>query len=261
MVLAVIAFALINALIRPVILFALASISTVAVIVATFVFQILVFYLVEWLLPGFEIERVTSALFGSIFFAVFNTILAAIFSVNQNESYYGALVAQLARRRPDRIETDLPGRRDHPDRRPGPPDPRPPDPGRSRAVHLALGAQPRDAPRQVDGAPALADLGQPGRHPARQQQLHPGLPLVGEGPPDDDGLEPPGGRRRDRPARVRRRGPAVQRRRQRRQPRLRRRRPLATSRWPRSRTRARAWATAEPGTPSSSARTTTCARS
>ena len=53
MVLAVIAFALINALIRPVILFALASISTIAVIVATFVFQILVFYLVEWLLPGF----------------------------------------------------------------------------------------------------------------------------------------------------------------------------------------------------------------
>ena len=109
MVLAVIAFALINALIRPVILFALASISTVAVIIATFVFQILVFYLVEWLLPGFEIERVTAAFFGSIFFAVFNTILAAIFSVNQNESYYGALVAQLARRRPDRVESDIPG--------------------------------------------------------------------------------------------------------------------------------------------------------
>jgi uncharacterized membrane protein YvlD (DUF360 family) len=109
MVLAVIAFALINALIRPVILFALASISTVAVIIATFVFQILVFYLVEWVVPGFDIERVTAALFGSIFFAVFNTILAAIFSVNQNESYYGALVAQLARRRPDRIVTDQPG--------------------------------------------------------------------------------------------------------------------------------------------------------
>jgi len=109
MVLAVVAFALINALIRPVILFALASISTIAVIIATFVFQILVFYLVEWLLPGFHIDRVTAALFGSIFFAVFNTILSAIFSVNQDESYYGALVAQLASKRTDRIVTDTPG--------------------------------------------------------------------------------------------------------------------------------------------------------
>ena len=109
MVLAVVAFALINALIRPVILFALASISTIAVIIATFVFQILAFYLVEWLLPGFHIDRVTAALFGSIFFAVFNTILSAIFSVNQDESYYGALVAQLASKRTDRIVTDTPG--------------------------------------------------------------------------------------------------------------------------------------------------------
>jgi uncharacterized membrane protein YvlD (DUF360 family) len=107
--LAVIAFALINALIRPVILFALASISTIAVIAATFIFQIVVFYLVEWLLPGFHIDRILSALLGSIFFAVFNTILSAIFSVNQDESYYGALVAQLASRRTDRIVTDKPG--------------------------------------------------------------------------------------------------------------------------------------------------------
>jgi uncharacterized membrane protein YvlD (DUF360 family) len=109
MALAVVAFALINALIRPVILFALASISTIAVIVATFVFQIVVFYLVEWLLPGFHIDRIIAAFFGSIFFAVFNTILSAIFSVNQDESYYGALVAQLASRRTDRIVTDKPG--------------------------------------------------------------------------------------------------------------------------------------------------------
>jgi uncharacterized membrane protein YvlD (DUF360 family) len=109
MALAVIAFALINALVRPIILFGLASISTIAVIIATFVFQILVFYLVEWLLPGFHIDRVTAALFGSIFFAVFNTILSAILSVNQDESYYGALVAQLASKRTDRIVTDKPG--------------------------------------------------------------------------------------------------------------------------------------------------------
>ncbi len=109
MALAVVAFALINALVRPVILFLLASISTIAVIIATFVFQILVFYLVEWLLPGFSVERVVAALGGSIVFAVFNTILSAIFAVDQDESFYGVLVAQLAHRRSDRIVTDKPG--------------------------------------------------------------------------------------------------------------------------------------------------------
>jgi len=48
-------------------------------------------------------------LFGSIVFAVFNTILSAVLSVNQDESYFATLVSQLARRRPDRIVSDTPG--------------------------------------------------------------------------------------------------------------------------------------------------------
>lgn len=108
-VLAVVAMALINALVRPVILAIFASISTIAVIIATLIMQVLVFYLVEWLIPDFSIDSVRAAFFGSIVFALFNTTLGAILSVDPSESYYGVLVAQLSRRRPDRIDTDQPG--------------------------------------------------------------------------------------------------------------------------------------------------------
>jgi len=100
--LAVVAMAVINALIRPVILAVFASISVIAVIVATIVMQILVFYLVEWILPDFSIRGVLSALVGSFVFAAFNSLFSAILNVGGGESFYGVLVAQLARRRPDR---------------------------------------------------------------------------------------------------------------------------------------------------------------
>ena len=106
---AVIILAAINALVRPVILFLLASVSVVAVIVATVVFQILVFYVVAWILPAFVVGGILPALLASFIFAAFNTLLSAIFSVDQDGSYYGALVAQLARRRDDAITTDRTG--------------------------------------------------------------------------------------------------------------------------------------------------------
>ena len=108
-VLAVLAMAAINALIRPVILAVFASISVIAVIVATLVMQVLVFFLVEWLLPDFQVATVLTAFVGSLVFAAFNTFLSAVLNVDSDESYYGALVAQLSQRRPDVIATDRPG--------------------------------------------------------------------------------------------------------------------------------------------------------
>jgi uncharacterized membrane protein YvlD (DUF360 family) len=107
--LAVVAMAVINALIRPVILAVFASISVIAVIVATIVMQVLVFYLVEWILPDFSVSGVLPALVGSFVFAAFNSLLSAIFNVGGGETFYGVLVAQLARRRPDVITSDKPG--------------------------------------------------------------------------------------------------------------------------------------------------------
>jgi len=109
LVLAVIAIALINALIRPIVIGLFISVSTLAVIIVTLIFQIATFFLVQRLLPGFQVDRILTALVGSIIFAAFNTLFAAIFSIDQDESYYGALVAQLARRRPDAIHAETPG--------------------------------------------------------------------------------------------------------------------------------------------------------
>ncbi len=69
-----------------------------------------------------------------------------------------------------------PGRRA--DRRSGAPDPDPPDPGRSRAAPLGLGALRTLQPRWLGGAPATHHAGEPGRAPPWQQRRHPRLPLV-----------------------------------------------------------------------------------
>ena len=106
---AVVLLAIINAFLRTVVLFLFASISTIAVIVATLVFQIGSFLLVEWLLPAFVVDSILAALIGSFIFAIFNTILSAILNTDRDGSYYGALVARLARENPDRIVSDSPG--------------------------------------------------------------------------------------------------------------------------------------------------------
>ncbi len=106
----------------------------------------------------------------------------------------------------------------HPDRRAGPSDPRRARP--RRVGQHARQLDPRQEPQAValGGDPAVDDLGQPGRHPARHQRRHPGLPLVRARPAEADGLEQPRRRRGDRPPPVERRGPAVEQRREHLQP-------------------------------------------
>jgi uncharacterized membrane protein YvlD (DUF360 family) len=108
-VVAVILLALINAFVRTLVLAAFASISTIAVIVATLIFQVASFLLVEWLLPAFQVDSLLAAFAGSLLYALFNTILSAILNVDRDQSFYGALVAKLARGRPDTIVSDAPG--------------------------------------------------------------------------------------------------------------------------------------------------------
>jgi uncharacterized membrane protein YvlD (DUF360 family) len=109
LVAAVIALALFNALIRPVVLALFAGVSTIAVIVATLVMQVASFLFVEWLLPDFHVDGVLAAFIGPLVFALFNTLFAAILNADGGETFYGTLVAQLARRQPDAIVTDSPG--------------------------------------------------------------------------------------------------------------------------------------------------------
>ncbi len=109
LVLAVVLLAAFNMLLRPVVLGLFAGISTVAVIVATVVMQVLSFLFVEWLIPAFVVDGLLAAFFGPIVYALFNTILAAVLNLDSDVTFYGALVAQLARRQPDTIVSDEPG--------------------------------------------------------------------------------------------------------------------------------------------------------
>ena len=109
LVTAVIILALFNALIRPVVLALFAGVSTIAVIVATLVMQVASFLFVEWLLPDFRVDGFLAAFVGPLVFALFNTLFAAILNADADETFYGALVAQLARRQPGAIVSDSPG--------------------------------------------------------------------------------------------------------------------------------------------------------
>jgi uncharacterized membrane protein YvlD (DUF360 family) len=106
---AVIILAVFNAVVRPVLLALFAGVSTIAVIVGTLVMQVVSFLVIQWLLPDFEVRGVLAAFVGPFVFALFNTLFAAVLNADEGETFYGTLVAQLARRRPDTIVTKEPG--------------------------------------------------------------------------------------------------------------------------------------------------------
>ena len=108
-VIAVIVLALFNALVRPVVLAAFVGVSTIAVIIATLVLQVVSFLFLDWLLQDFYVDGLIAAFLGPLIFALFNTLFAAILNADSGETFYGALVAQLARRQPDAIVTEDPG--------------------------------------------------------------------------------------------------------------------------------------------------------
>ena len=108
-VIAVIVLALFNALVRPVVLAAFVGVSTIAVIIATLVLQVVSFLFLDWLLQDFHVDGLIAAFLGPLIFALFNTLFAAILNADSGETFYGALVAQLAQRQPDAIVTEDPG--------------------------------------------------------------------------------------------------------------------------------------------------------
>ena len=105
---AVIALALLNALVRPIFLALLAPVSIVLVGVATVIFQVVAILLVG-ALTGIRVDGPLTAFVGSWVYAVLDTALTAILSIDRDESYWGALVRGLTARRRDVVRTDRPG--------------------------------------------------------------------------------------------------------------------------------------------------------
>jgi hypothetical protein len=105
----VVLLAFLNALVRPVLLALVAPFSVLALVVMSFLFQVLIFEVADRVVAGFEVGTVGSALAASTVFALLNMSLTALFSLNRSESYYGMLVRRLARERRDVVRTADPG--------------------------------------------------------------------------------------------------------------------------------------------------------
>ena len=100
---------ILNVAIRPVFIAAFAGISVIAVVVATLGFQIVSFLLLPRLIPEIVVNGILAALVASFMYAFVNTILTAILSISDDDSYFGMLIQQLAARDADVVRTDKPG--------------------------------------------------------------------------------------------------------------------------------------------------------
>jgi uncharacterized membrane protein YvlD (DUF360 family) len=106
--LAVVFLALLNALVRPVILWLVAPFSVVLVAVATLIFQAVAFLSLDPFNADFEVTGGFAVAFvASWVYAIVNTILTAILSIDSDESFFGTLVRQLSRE--NVVTTDRPG--------------------------------------------------------------------------------------------------------------------------------------------------------
>jgi len=94
-VLAVALISIFNAVIRPVILAMLVSVSLIATGVAVFVLQFAAFLLAARLTPGVSISSGLTAIVGSFVFAIVNSILTAVLGIDRGGSYFGSLVQAL----------------------------------------------------------------------------------------------------------------------------------------------------------------------
>ena len=106
--LAVVFLALLNMLVRPLILILFIPISVIVAAVATLIFQAVAFLLMEPLVNDVTFTGgFISAFVTSWIFAIINTILTTILSIDDDESYYATLIRMINRKGVTR--SDKPG--------------------------------------------------------------------------------------------------------------------------------------------------------
>ena len=108
-VVAAVFLGILNVAVRPLFIAVFASVSVIAVFAATLIFQIASFFVLPFFVGGLHVSGLVAALIGSLIYAFILTILTAIFSVSQDDSYWSLLVQQLASRDPNVVRTDQPG--------------------------------------------------------------------------------------------------------------------------------------------------------
>jgi len=106
---AVVVIGALGALVRPLLLTIVAPISLVAMLITALVFQVGVFIAIEPFVPGYHLAEPFDAVFAAIVFAIINSFLSWLLSLDNDDSYYSMLVRRLLRRRPDVKTSKKPG--------------------------------------------------------------------------------------------------------------------------------------------------------
>jgi uncharacterized membrane protein YvlD (DUF360 family) len=91
--------AIVNLLIRPVILLVARPLGWIAMLFVGFLVNAVAIWITAWLLPGFD-ATLLAGLFGAILISFFNTILTGILEVDEEGSFYQNRIERLARRHP-----------------------------------------------------------------------------------------------------------------------------------------------------------------
>ncbi len=91
----VIVMALLNAIVRPVVLAFVAPRSLILTAIAVLVMQVLIFVLATNVVPGVHVGGLLSALIGSFVYAIINTILTSILGLDSGDSFYGLLIQNM----------------------------------------------------------------------------------------------------------------------------------------------------------------------
>ena len=98
-VIVVIVMALLNAVVRPVVLAIVAPRSLILTGISVILLQILVFLISANIVPGVHVGSFLTALIGSFVYAIINTILTAILGIDSGDSFYGLLIQNLLLKR------------------------------------------------------------------------------------------------------------------------------------------------------------------
>jgi uncharacterized membrane protein YvlD (DUF360 family) len=91
----IVVMAVLNAIIRPVVLAFLAPRSLILTGIAVLVIQIVVFWAAIRIAPNVYVDTVFHAVIGSFIYAIVNVVLTSIVGVDTSDSFYGSLIQQL----------------------------------------------------------------------------------------------------------------------------------------------------------------------
>ncbi len=104
--LAVLAVGLLNAIVRPVLLALMFPLTVLAFALLTLLVNAVIIVAAAWLVPGFEVVGLGSALVAVVALAAVNTAMARLFNLDDEESFYRRVMAVAARRRAPTDEGD-----------------------------------------------------------------------------------------------------------------------------------------------------------